>query len=243
MSDSTIDSPTLIAHRGFAARFPENTLEAFQRAVAAGADGVECDVRQCATGEAVVIHDADVDRVTDGRGRVADLSLSELRDLDVLGSGEPIPTLPEVFETVPPGVTLHVELKERDPIPAVVAAADDDPHDVVVSAFDRDALDRVRTLDGPPTALLFAADADSNLERAADLDCAYVHPHVSLCLESDLVDRAHAAGFGVNVWTLGPPANEVGGPGSETGWVVSDPDAIERLRAQGVDGLIADAPL
>ncbi|MEF8757224.1 MAG: glycerophosphodiester phosphodiesterase [Halobacteriales archaeon] len=236
MVDARFSDTAVIAHRGFAARFPENTLAAFRGAGRIGADGVELDVRQCGTGEAVVIHDATVDRVTDGTGRVGDLPLSALTGLDVLGSGETIPTLPAAVDAVPADVTLHVELKDPGPIPAVVALADDRPQDVVVSSFDPDHLDRVRDLDGPPTAFLFAENPDRNRSLATDLGCSFVHPHASLCLGTDLIERAHEADLGVNAWTLGPP-------GSDGTWVVTDPDAPTRLRERGVDGLIADAPV
>lgn len=239
MADANPGSVATIAHRGFAARFPENALAAFRGAVSLGANGIEFDVRRCATGESVVIHDATVDRVTDGEGRVSDLSLSELRSLDVLGSDEPIPTLADAFDAVPPDVILHVELKEAEPIPEVAALADEYPHEVVVSSFDPDHIARVREQggeqDGPPTALLFANDPDRHLALATDLGCTYVHPHASLCLGTDLIGRAHGAGLRVNAWTLGPP-------GSDGEWIVTDPEAPGRLRERGVDGLIADAP-
>lgn len=240
MAEANHDPVAVIAHRGFAARFPENTLAAFRGAVSLGAHGIELDVRQCATGESVVIHDATVDRVTGGEGRVADHSLSELRDLDVLGSGESIPTLAIAFDVVPADLTLHVELKESESIPQVVALADERPHDVVVSSFDPDHLARVRgqggEQDGPPTALLFADDPHRHLALATDLGCAFVHPHASLCLGTDLVERAHEADLRVNAWTLGPP-------GSDGNWVVTDAEAPDRLRERGIDGLIADAPV
>jgi glycerophosphoryl diester phosphodiesterase len=236
MADANPGSASLIAHRGYADRFPENTLTAFRGAVAAGADGIELDVRQCATGESVVIHDGTVDRVTDDEGRVADRSLSTLQALEVLESGESIPTLAAVFDELRTEVTLHVELKASGPIPEVVALAADRPHDVVVSSFDPDHLEPVRDLDGPPTALLFANNPDRNLTLATDLGCASVHPHASLCLGTDLIDRAHAADLRVNAWTLGPP-------GADGEWVVTDPNAPDRIREEGIDGLIADAPV
>lgn len=240
MADVNPDSVAVIAHRGFAARFPENTLAAFRGAVSLGADGIEFDVRRCATGESVVVHDATVDRVTDGEGRVADLPLSELRVLDVLDSGASIPTLAAVFDAVPLDVTLHVELKESGPIPEVAALADESPHDVVVSSFDPDRLVDLREQrgeqDGPSTALLFADAPDHHLALATDFGCAFVHPHVSLCLDTDLIRRAHDAGLGVNAWTLGSP-------GSGGNWVVTDPEVPGRLRERGIDGLIADGPV
>lgn len=222
-----------IAHRGFAGVNPENTLQALRDAAAAGADAVEIDVRRCGSGEVVVVHDETVDRVSDGSGRVADLALADLRNLDVLGSGEGVPSLAAVFERLPASATLHVELKEAAAAPAVERLASVHDHRVVVSSFDAAALTGLDL----PTALLFGEDRDPNFARARDLGCAFVHPHASL-VDGAFVERAHDAGLGVNVWTLAPPDVE---PASD--WVVTDPAVVDDLRAAGVDGCIADAPL
>jgi glycerophosphoryl diester phosphodiesterase len=81
--------PANFAHRGAAARAPENTLEAFRLAVEAGAGGLELDVHLTRDGEVVVIHDATVDRVTDGSGAVAGMTLEEVRRLDAGDSFSP----------------------------------------------------------------------------------------------------------------------------------------------------------
>ncbi len=213
----------LIAHRGFALTFPENTLFAVQ-AAADVADLVEVDVRRCGSGELVVVHDETVDRVTDGSGRVADHSLSELRDLDVLDSGEPIPTLAEVFEAVPPDVGINVELKEADLAADALAVAAAAANDAVVSSFDPGALAAAREADpAVPRALLFRRDPRSNLRRAQDLDCAAVHPHHECCTP-DVVQRFHVAGLSVHAWTVAEGATAA------------------RLADAGVDGVIADRP-
>lgn len=72
----------VIAHRGASGVRPENTLAAFREAIALGIDHLECDVRLSRDAHVVVIHDATVDRTTNGRGRVADHTLAELRALD-----------------------------------------------------------------------------------------------------------------------------------------------------------------
>ncbi len=110
-----------IAHRGAADRHPENTLIAFEKALALGADALECDVHLSADGQVVVIHDPTVDRTTDGTGEVATMALEELRQLDA-GSwkhsrfaGQRIPTLQEVAELARDRAQLFVELKGRSP--------------------------------------------------------------------------------------------------------------------------------
>src|SRR5512145_3180337 len=105
MLDS-LPHPFIFAHRGASAHAPENTLAAFQLALAQHADGIELDVKLTADGHVVVIHDPTIERTTGAKGRVKDMSLADLRSLDA-GSffaqtfqREKIPTLEEVFETM-----------------------------------------------------------------------------------------------------------------------------------------------
>jgi glycerophosphoryl diester phosphodiesterase len=116
------DARPVIAHRGGLARAPENTLEAMRLGIAEGADAIELDVHPCADGEIVVIHDATVDRTTDGHGAVAGLTLADLRGMDaacrfstaglhptVEGPCR-VPTLGEVLESFP-RTPLIIEVK------------------------------------------------------------------------------------------------------------------------------------
>ena len=88
--------PLIIGHRGASAEAPENTLAAFDLALAQKADGFEFDVRLSADGVPVIIHDDTVDRTTNGTGRVADMTLAELKSLTIDGK-HTIPTLDELF--------------------------------------------------------------------------------------------------------------------------------------------------
>src|SRR4249919_2732515 len=90
----------VVAHRGASAIEAENTLPAFERAIAAGADAVEFDVRVTADGVAVVMHDGEVSRTTDGEGRVRDLTIDEVKELRVRtadGGDTEVPTLDETL--------------------------------------------------------------------------------------------------------------------------------------------------
>lgn len=133
MSMKSIQLPpqAVIAHRGASHYAPENTLAAFRFAVEQGADGIEFDVKLSADGHPIIIHDATVDRTTNGTGKVSELTLNELRTLDA-GSwfgksyaGEPIPTLGEVLDTVGHDLILNIELTNyttpRDALPEIVA--------------------------------------------------------------------------------------------------------------------------
>lgn len=108
----------VIAHRGFSGIAPENTLAAFKKAIEVGADMVELDVRLSRDGVVVVIHDESLERTTDGRGKVIDQTLDELKRWDAGSkfhssfSGERIPTLQEVLQLAHGRVMVNIELKK-----------------------------------------------------------------------------------------------------------------------------------
>jgi len=109
--------PLIIAHRGDAKHAPENTLAAFDLAIAKGADAIEFDLHQTLDGELVVHHDYTLDRTTTGSGQISDYTLNELRALDAGSSfspdfaGEAIPTLSEVLELGKGLVRFEIELR------------------------------------------------------------------------------------------------------------------------------------
>lgn len=217
--------PDLLAHRGFAAEHPENTVTAVAAAARDGADMVEVDVRASDDGVPVVVHDRTVDRVTDATGAVDSYTAAELRDLDVLHSGVGIPSLADVVESLPASVGLNVELKEPDIVPAVVETVDDIESPLLVSSFDSSALEAMR--DHAPSidrALLVDRRPRAAIETAVALDCTAIHPRDRLCIRSLVVRRAHNAGLTVNVWT------------------VTSRRMANWLTRLGVDGVIADSP-
>ncbi|POG55854.1 glycerophosphodiester phosphodiesterase [Haloferax marisrubri] len=212
----------VIGHRGCPALAPENTLAAFD-AAAKRLDWVELDVRRCGSGELVVFHDETLDRVTGAPGRVAETTLAELQALTIGDSDESIPTLAAVFDALPDRVAVNVELKEAGLAADLAAIVGDAGNEILVSSFDAEALREVRETTALPAAFLFAADWESALSVAADLDCAAVHPHYDL-LSSARVEEAHDRGFEVNAWT------------------VPDREVARRFREYGVDGVIVDDP-
>ena len=151
-----ISARPVVAHRGGRAGGPENTLEAMRLGVAAGADAIELDVHCCAGGDVVVIHDETVDRTTDGRGAVGEMTLADLRSLDAGCRFTPvpgargaatarIPTLDEVFEEFP-DTAIIIELKTSAASAATRAiierhAAEDR---CIVDSFHADALEIFR---------------------------------------------------------------------------------------------------
>ena len=116
----------VIAHRGDAAEYPENTALAFRAAVEKGAAMVEFDVWRCKTGELVVCHDSSVDRTTNGKGRIADLTFDEIKVLDagskkdVRFASARIPTLERALTCFPrTGILLNIHCKTGDAAPEV----------------------------------------------------------------------------------------------------------------------------
>ena len=120
--------PVNLAHRGASALAPENTIDAFRLAVEAGAGGLELDVHMTRDRQIVVIHDATVDRTTNGSGAVSEMTLDELRGFDAghnfspdggptrpyRGRGVRVPTFGEVLEEFP-GVPVNIEIKASTP--------------------------------------------------------------------------------------------------------------------------------
>lgn len=260
----------VVAHRGFAGAYPENTLAAVRRACVEGADAVEVDVLPSGDGDVVVLHDSTPARVTDASGSAAtrpvwETPLDDLRDLSVLGTGEPVPLLREVVDVVPPEVDLFVELKnpgsgevrfdERLPEAAVaeqraiwrpfarrvldVLSTGD--HDVVVSSFCEGALAAVRDVaPDVPLAAVCSNSVDDVLGIARRHDCELLHvPRnmVTGATGSEATDYADGPYDGEDVVAA---AREDGR--AVTAWTVENWHQAADLRRAGVDGIVADYP-
>jgi len=229
--------PLVLAHRGASADAVENTLAAFRRARADGADGVELDVMRCGTGEVVVFHDDDLERLGGRPGLVRQMALAALRTVELgnaRGRGERIPLLDEALEELGP-LLVNVELKSsssvRDDGLAAAVAAILRRHGTgaraLVSSFDPLLLARFR-LRAPEfaTGLLFAHDQALPLRRALAaplLRPTALHPE-RLLVDARRVRAWHARGYALNVWT------------------VDDPAELRLLAALGVDGIISNRP-
>ena len=198
---------------------PENTMASFKKGLALGADLIELDVHLSADGHLVVIHDPTVDRTTDGRGYVKDMTLAQLKKLDA-GSwfgpefaGERIPTLAEVLEWARGRVGLVIEIKngpvfypgiEEKVIEALEAY--DMEEEVIVISFDHRCVRRVKELrPGIATGILYVGRlADPTAAaRAAMADA--IHPKADYLTAED-VSEAHLAGLAVSTWTVNDPS-------------------------------------
>ncbi len=163
---------TIIAHRGASAYFPENTQSAFLGAIAMQADMVELDVQLTSDGEVVVFHDEKMSRCTNGRGRIADYTLAQLKKVDA-GSwfskefaGEKIPTLAEVLNVCKEKIAVNIEIKTEAVTNDVTGGIEEKclrivdqigmQDHVVFSSFDPLALRHLKQVDpAAPIAVLF----------------------------------------------------------------------------------------
>lgn len=235
------------AHRGGAATHPENTLAAFRNAAALGVHQVEFDVRATADGEIAVIHDASVERTTNGRGRVCDLKLAELRLLDA-GSkhdpafrGEPVPSLDEVLDALPRDLWINLQIKKREPVAAEVArriAAFDRVHQTVVACGNAAARAlravepgiRVCNLSRKRSRAAYVAHAVATRSHFVQFH------HLRGAPEPELVARAKDAGLRVNYF-CNPEGEDLAAlfrAGVDFVLVDDLPAALDEARAVGI---------
>ena len=215
--DSATCLPIIEAHRGASDECPENTLSAFRRAVELGAASIELDIHETKDGELVVMHDETVERTTRGKGRLAALTLAELRNLDCGAwkharfAGERIPTLAEALELGRVhGVRFNVEVKAFSSPRAAerlvgllreYAPAGGGTH--VVSSFQVDALLQVRRADAAvPLAML--GNFPAILDAARHHGFPWIHG-AWRGVSPAVVEAAHAAAVQVMIWTLDEP--------------------------------------
>jgi glycerophosphoryl diester phosphodiesterase len=235
-----VSRPLNFGHRGAPKAAPENTLASFQKAREMGADGVELDVTLCADGEVVVMHDSDVERTTDGHGRLQTLTLAQVKALDAgikFGlpfAGERVPTFREVAQWAADDMLLNVELKSlsvrgdglEEKVIAILREYGLEGR-VILSSFNPFSLRRVRRLAPDlPTGLLYAGDLPIFLRRAWLRPLARpaaLHPHFQMVTDAYLW-WARRKGYRVNVWTPDQTLD------------------LQRLIDQKVDAIITNRP-
>jgi glycerophosphoryl diester phosphodiesterase len=224
----------VIAHRGASGTCPENTLAAFRRAEALGADMIELDVQLARDGNVVVIHDWTLDRTTDGAGPVGARSLAELRTLDAGAwfasefRGERVPTLAEVLAEV--GLAVNVELKPlgEDGLEAAALAVVEMAGAlgrVVFSSFEMAALERLRARSRDAAlAVLWETDSmEEAIRHMERVDARALHLRKDAATPHALEAAARRA-IPLRVWT------------------VNEPDDFTRLASARVGGIFTDFP-
>jgi glycerophosphoryl diester phosphodiesterase len=226
----------VIAHRGASGHAPENTLAAFRRAVAMGATFIETDLQLSRDARFVAIHDETVNRTTNARGKVHDLTLAELRRLDAgswFGSeyaGERIPTLEEILEfSKKNDVVFYLELKPsgswggEHALVGALRESGEIPRTIVIS-FDAAIVENLRRIEPTlMTGLLYDGQIEKPIEKTVEVGAR------QLAVRGDLVTpvllaEARKKDLQVVCWTVNQPAH------------------MRLLIDAGVDGIMSDYP-
>lgn len=212
-----------VGHRGVMGVEPENTLRSFARAEREGLDQIELDLHLSKDGALVVMHDDEVDRTTDGTGRIGDLTLDELRELDA-GRGERVPVFEEVLDAVTGPVQAEIKDVAAARVLAKVLLERDEVGRVSVLSFHDEALREIHELLPESHRVLVASELGPDLvARARAVGARMVSlelPQLSL----DVVRQCQEAGLAVIAWT------------------VNTPQELALAHAFGLDGIVTDLP-
>lgn len=251
------DSPIILAHRGGSLIAPENTMVAFKNAAELGVHGFEIDIRLTKDEEIIVFHDEYVDRTTDGAGRVADMTLDELKLLDFgyhflneeqeytyRGQGESVTTLRELFEQFPQ-MLINIDMKdspetyEGSLIPSKLWRLIEEmgaQHRVVVTSFFDEQIDRFNLYAQNNVALGAGENEVRKAYSAYTSQFGHLyHPRTDVMqipVKSG-VFPLDGAGFIHFLSKLNVPVHY---------WTINDKETMERLLVAGAKGIITDRP-
>ena len=228
--------PIGIAHRGGAWESPQNSERAFQHSLDLGFSFIETDVRATKDGVAVVFHDANLDRTTDGSGLIREMTWQEIREIKIHGR-EPIMRLDEMLRKFP-STRFNIDVKEENAVAPFLGVAREAGawSRICVGSFNHGRLCRLRRLAGlrlasslsPREVLTLRATASGLPTRWTRPEAACVQIPIEMggirFAEPRLVKTAHSFGWQVHVWT------------------VDDEETMSRLIDMGVDGIMTDRP-
>jgi len=219
-----------IAHRGAKAYEPENTLQAFQKALDLHSDGIELDVHLSADGHIIVIHDETIDRTTNGKGLVNTFSLSKLKSF-LIDEKYQIPTLNEVFDLVDKKCMINIELKGLGTAPKVVRIIEEyisekkwNYNNFIISSFEWNMLQETSSLNpNIPIGVLTEENVETALAFAESIKAKAINPDFQL-LNKENVQQIQEKGFLVFPWTVNSEVD------------------IQKVKSYQVNGIISDNP-
>lgn len=213
-----------IGHRGARAYEPENTLKSFKKAIEIGVNAIEFDVRQTKDKKLIVFHDDKVDRLTDGKGFIKNLTLEQIKSLDV--GGEPIPSFEEALDFIDKKIQrIVIELKEfgfEDKVLRELRKRRLEDRVIIVSFLER-VLEKIRELEGNIEMGLIYVTHLSPIKSALKLKANYLVPFYRFTHTKD-IQKAHKEGLKVIVWTINKKEEAL------------------KYAQKGVDGIASDKP-
>lgn len=218
------------AHRGASGYAPENTLASFKKAIALAVDYIELDVHALQDGTLVVIHDANLKRTTNGRGKVHEKTLSDLKKLDA-GKGEQIPTLQEVLDLVDRKVKVNIEMKGKGAAEHVARLIKEYVEkkgwqfsDFLVSSFNHKELGKFKQILPQVEVCVETVGFFVHNDRyVKELNARSITIYSKLVRRS-VIEKAHKKGLKVFVYT------------------VNNKKEMEKMKALGVDGIFSNYP-
>lgn len=201
------------AHRGFKGKYPENTMLAFQKAIEAGADGIEFDVHLSKDGELVIIHDETLERTTDGQSLVCEKTLEQLQKLNASKlypayEIQRIPTLREYFEFAKDKeIITNIELKnsiiDYKGIEEKVYALIKEyaiGEKIIISSFNHESLLRCKKIDSNiKCGVLESSRLARTWDYVMNLGCEYYHP-MNYVVDDELINKCKENDIGINIW-------------------------------------------
>ena len=219
-----------IGHRGAKGYEAENTLSSFEKALELKVDGIELDVHLSSDGQLIVIHDETIDRTSNGKGLVNELTLKELKAFQINNSQE-IPTLQEVFDLVNGNCFINIELKGNktvkpvlDLIKQVISNQKWNYKQFLISSFNWKMLQEVRSLDSQIQIGVLTEDSlDDALAFAKKIKAYSIHPDYRLLSKENVV-LMQQNGFQVFPWT------------------VNKFEDLQKIKSYNVNGIISDFP-
>ena len=220
-----------IGHRGAKGHVAENTIESIKEAIRLRADGVEIDVFRCKSGEIVLFHDKTLDKLTDGKGKIENKTLTEIKKLKVLDSQYSIPTLDEVLKLIGREFFLNIELKGSNTskrsyelVKYYIDKKVINPKNILFSSFNWEELKKLRKLSNDINIALLTEDSPlMAINSAKELNAVAINPNFN-DLNIDIVNKIKNSGLDIYTWTVNKKKD------------------IERIKKLNVSGIITDYP-
>jgi len=221
-----------IGHRGAKGYVAENTFNSIKKAIQLNVDGIEIDVFKCLSGQLVLSHDEDLERMTGKSGAIENLTLKEIDDY-LINNEYKISTLNEILEEIKDPLLINVELKGSGTATKTSEIINDclvkgawNIEHFIVSSFNWDELEQFRSIDkNTPVGVLVSKSMSINeaIEFGKNIDAQAIHPHFKL-LNDKTVKKIKNNGFKIFTWT------------------VNDKNDIDLMKKLNVDGIISDYP-
>lgn len=222
--------PLVFGHRGAKGHAAENTLTSIQKAIELGVDGVEIDVFKCLSGELVVFHDKSVEKLTDGKGFIEQISLDSIKKLNISGT-EKIPTLNEVLDLINGEIILNIELKGSNTsflthqlLNSYFDSTNWKPEKIIVSSFNWNELRAFQQLNKKVRiAILTENNPIDAIPIAKELKAFSINPNHKFLTK---LNAAIIKSENIFIYT----------------WTVNEIKDINRIKKIGVDAIITDYP-